>query len=76
LSQDFFKLVLIGGVIGIPVIYVGLTNWLERYAYQMPINLSLFIFPVSIVALLTMLTISFQTIAAAKVNPTECMKSE
>ncbi len=76
LSRDFVKLVLIGGIIGIPFAYQGLKIWLERYAYQMPIDVSLFVVPIVIITLLTLATISFQTMNAAKANPVDSIKYE
>jgi putative ABC transport system permease protein len=76
LSRDFVKLVVIGGIIGVPFVYQGSKIWLERYAYQMPIDISLFVLPVCIVTLLTLITISFQTMTAARSNPVDSIKDE
>jgi putative ABC transport system permease protein len=76
LSQDFFKLLVLAAIIGVPLIFAGLTLWLERFAYRMPIGTSLFLWPIAIVALLTLMTISFQTINAAKANPAESIKAD
>jgi putative ABC transport system permease protein len=58
------------------LIYTGVTLWLEKYAYPMPISISLFLGPIAAVAFLTLMTISFQTINAAKANPAESIKAE
>lgn len=76
LSRDFVKLVIIGGIIGVPFVYQGSKIWLEQYAYQMPIDISLFVLPVGIVTLLTLITITFQTMTAARTNPVDSIKYE
>lgn len=76
LSQDFLKLIVIGGIFALPLSYAGVRLWLERYAYQMPVTIELFIIPLVAIFLLALITISFQTIGAAKMNPVDSMKYE
>ena len=76
LSRDFARLLVIGIIITIPVSYYALDVWLEKYAYKMPVDSWLFITPVAAVAVLVAITISIQTIAAARKNPVESMKYE
>lgn len=76
LSRDFVKLVIIGGIMGVPFAYQGSKIWLERYAYQMPVDISVFVLPLGIVTLLTLITISFQTMTAARANPVDSIKYE
>jgi len=76
LTRDFVKLAIIGGIIGIPLVYQGSKIWLEKYAYKMPVDISLFVLPVSMVILLTLVTVSFQTINAARTNPVDSIKYE
>ncbi|HMG91089.1 MAG TPA: ABC transporter permease [Chryseolinea sp.] len=76
LSRDLFTLTLIGGLVTIPMMFFSVRQWLKGYAYQMPLNEWLFIVPLFIVGVLVLITISFQTISAAKRNPIENMKYE
>ena len=76
LSKDFIKLIIIGILIGIPIIYKGVYLWLEHYSYKMDINASLFILPIIIITLLSMITIGFQTLKASKVNPVISIRNE
>jgi putative ABC transport system permease protein len=76
LSGDFFRLIVIGGILAVPLSYLGIRLWLERYAYKMPVTFGLFIIPLAAIFLLALMTISFQTIAAAKKNPVDSMKYE
>ncbi|HYF98106.1 MAG TPA: FtsX-like permease family protein, partial [Coxiellaceae bacterium] len=76
LSNDYAKLVIAGCTIGIPVIYHLIKNWLQAYAYQMPLDTTLFLFPLLILVLLTALTVSIKTFRAANINPGNSLRYE
>ncbi len=76
LSRDKLILVVIGGLITIPLMYYGVSVWLNGYAYKMPLDAWMFIVPCMTVLLLVLMTISFQTVAAARRNPVENMRHE
>jgi putative ABC transport system permease protein len=76
LSRDYLRFILIGVVIGIPLVYQGVNFWLEGYAYQIEINVWLFIWPVILITILTMATISARTLKAANMNPVDSIKYE
>ncbi|WP_223834038.1 ABC transporter permease [Spirosoma profusum] len=76
LSKDFLLLVIISFAIATPVAYSFLSGWLEKYTYRT--ELSWWIFAASGVGALfiTLLTVSFQSIKAALVNPVKSLRSE
>ncbi len=76
LSKDFVVLVLIAFCIATPIAYYFLNNWLQRYEYRTEI--SWWIFAVSGVGALviTLLTVSFQSVKAALMNPVKSLRSE
>ncbi|MVM32567.1 FtsX-like permease family protein [Spirosoma sp. HMF4905] len=76
LSKDFVLLVVISFGIATPIAYYFLGNWLQKYQYHT--DLSWWIFAVSGVGALviTLLTVSFQSIKAALVNPVKSLRSE
>ena len=76
LSKDFVVLVLIAFVIATPVAYYFLNNWLQKYEYRT--DLSWWIFAVSGAGafVITLLTVSFQSIRAALMNPVKSLRSE
>jgi len=76
LSKDFLVLVCIAILIASPVTYYFMNGWLSDFAYR--INISWWIFAVagSISILIALLTIIFQGIKAALVNPVKSLKSE
>jgi putative ABC transport system permease protein len=76
LSVAYVKLMMVGALIGIPIAYQLIQTWLQGYAYQMPMDVSLYIFPIIILALLTMITVSIKTAVAASRNPVESLRYE
>jgi putative ABC transport system permease protein len=76
LSKDFLMLVLMALCIAFPASWWLMNNWLQGFAYR--INISPLVFVVSgfSVVLITLITISFQSIKAAVANPTKSLRSE
>ena len=76
LSKDFVYLVLIASGIATPITYYFLSNWLQKYEYRTEI--SWWIFAVSGLGALviTLLTVSYQAIKAALMNPVKSLRSE
>ncbi|MFT7481851.1 MAG: putative ABC transport system permease protein, partial [Oceanospirillaceae bacterium] len=76
LSADFLKLVVVALVIASPIAWYLLNNWLESYAFH--IEMPWWIFGVA--GLLSMftafLTVSYQSIKAATMNPVKSLRSE
>ncbi|MBD2701183.1 ABC transporter permease [Spirosoma sp. BT702] len=76
LSQEFVLLVLIAFAIATPTAYYFLSNWLQKYEYHT--NVSWWIFAMSGMGtlIITLLTVSYQSIKAALVNPVKSLRSE
>lgn len=76
LSKDFVILVAIALVIAMPVGYYFMHNWLQHYNYRT--NLSWWIFAVAGIGALviTLITVSFQSVKAALANPVKALRTE
>jgi ABC-type antimicrobial peptide transport system permease subunit len=53
-----------------------MSSWLENYNYRIQISWEVFAFTGAIALLITLVTVSFQAIKAAVVNPVESLRSE
>jgi ABC-type antimicrobial peptide transport system permease subunit len=69
LSMEFVVLVSISCLIGIPIAWIYLTEWLDKYEYHTQISGWIFVIVSAAALIITLLTISFQTIKASIVNP-------
>jgi putative ABC transport system permease protein len=76
LSKDFVKLVLIACCIAFPVSWVCASQWLQEYAYHIDIEWWIFAFAGLIATGIALLTVSYQAIRAAVVNPVKILRSE
>lgn len=76
LSKEFLKLTIIGFVIAAPAAYLLLTQWLNSFAYSTGISAFVFVGAGVLAVSIAMLTISYNTIRAANMNPVESLKRE
>lgn len=76
LSKDFLKPVLIAIVIASPVAWWAMTKWLQEFAYKADIGWWVFAIAGFLSVGIALLTISFQSIRAALVNPVKSLRSE
>ncbi|WDF53875.1 ABC transporter permease [Mucilaginibacter sp. KACC 22063] len=76
LSFDFVKLVIIAILIGSPVAWWGMNKWLQDFAYRTPIQWWIFLLAGLSAIFLALITVSFQSIKAAMMNPVKSLKSE
>ncbi len=76
LSIDFLKLVLIGILIAVPLAWYAMSQWLEQFAYRIEIKPGVFILASVIALLIAFMTVSFQSIRAALLNPIKSLRDE
>lgn len=76
LSKDFLKLVVISCLIAIPIAYYIMNNWLQDYSYRITLKWWVFALAVIGAMLLTVVTVSFQAIRAARSNPIKSLRTE
>ncbi|HZE85396.1 MAG TPA: ABC transporter permease [Puia sp.] len=76
LSKDFIVLVGISLLIAIPLAYYGMSNWLQHYTYRSDMPWWVFASAGAGVLLITLLTISYQSIRTALTNPVKSLRSE
>ncbi|MDJ1473182.1 ABC transporter permease [Xanthocytophaga flava] len=76
LSRDFVKLVFIAFLIATPIVWYAMDKWLQDFTYR--INLSWWIFAAAgiLTMIIALLTVSFQAIKAAIINPVKSLRSE
>lgn len=76
LSKDFLKLVLIAFVVAAPIAYLGMDRWLQHFAYRTDIYWWVFVVAALLSATIAFITVSFQSIRAAVMNPVKSLRSE
>lgn len=76
LSKDFLKLIVLGLIIAIPLSWYIIDLWLENFAYRVNIEWWTFALAGIIAIVLAIVTISFQSIKAARTNPIKAIRTE
>ncbi len=76
LSRDFMALVVLAFVIAAPVAWWIMHQWLQDFAYRMDMDWGLFIGAGVLAVLIALLTVSWQAVRAALMNPVDSLKSE
>ena len=76
LSKDFTKLVLIAFALAVPLAWWMMNEWLRSFAYRINLGASAFVLAGGIALAIAWLTVSYQSIKAAIVNPVKSLKNE
>ena len=76
LSADFLKLILIAIILASPIAWYAMNRWLADFAYQTSIDWWVFVFAGLLAASIALLTVCFQSIKAALMNPVTSLRSE
>ena len=76
LSKDFVVLVLIGSVVAAPVSLYFLRGWLQQFDYRIAINPWVFVGAGAGALVVTLVTVSFQAVRAALMNPVKSLRTE
>lgn len=76
LSKDFLILVIASIVIASPLAWLGMSKWLESFAYRASIQWWTFAIAGIAAIFIALITISFQSVKAALANPVKSLRSE
>ena len=75
-SREFVLLITIAFLIAAPLGYYMMTNWLNNYAYHITIGAGTFVIAIAASVIIAALTIAYQTVKAALINPVKSLKNE
>jgi putative ABC transport system permease protein len=76
LSRDFLKLVLIAIVLATPLAWYAMSRWLESFAYKIDIEWWVFALAGALAVGIALLTVGFQSVRAALMNPVKSLRAE
>ncbi|MEO9511125.1 MAG: ABC transporter permease [Flavobacteriaceae bacterium] len=75
-TTDFFKLILIAGALATPIAWYLMEQWLQGYAYRTEIHWWIFALAIVSIMVITLITISYQTLKVAIANPIKSLRTE
>ena len=76
LLKEFAVLITIASLLAWPAAYLFTRSWLDRFAYRIDLDPSVFLIGSLLVLVIAFCTISLQAIRAARANPVDALKSE
>jgi len=76
LSEDFVKMVILSILIATPLSWFFMQKWLDNYSYRIDISIWVFVLVGFSAIVIALVTVSFQSIKAALMNPVKSLKSE
>ncbi len=76
LSWQFLVIILLASAVAVPIAYYAIDSWLSNYAYRIGLPWYAFLYAIVGAVVLTLLTVSFQTLKVALSNPVDSLRSE
>jgi ABC-type antimicrobial peptide transport system permease subunit len=76
LSKDFIRLVVLAILIAFPLSWWAMTKWLSGFAYHIPIDPAVFVVAGITILLVALVTLSYQSIRTALMNPVKSLRTE
>ncbi len=76
LSYDFTKLIVVAILLALPLSWYFMDQWLAGFAYRTPISIWTFILSGIAALFIALVTVSYQSIKAAVVNPVKSLKND
>ncbi|WP_080240395.1 ABC transporter permease [Spirosoma rigui] len=76
LSKDFLKLVGVALLLAVPVAWYVMNQWLQDFAYKIDMEWWMFVLAGALAVSIALLTVSYQSIKAALMNPVKSLKTD
>ncbi len=75
LSKDLIRLILVAFALAVPLAWYMMDNWLSGFAYRTSLGIGVFLIAGVTSLIISWLTVSYQSIKAAIVNPVKSLRS-
>ena len=75
-TDDFARLILVANIIAWPLGYIVMNRWLERFAYRIDLDWTLFALSGAIVLTVAVITMLYGGLRAASTQPTVALRNE
>ncbi len=75
-SNRFFMLTFLAFLLSAPLAYLAMDTWLSEYVYRIPLSWDIFGLGLSVTLILTLITVSYISLNAARKNPADTLQME
>jgi len=76
LTKDFLQLIIVAILIAFPLAWWATEKWLDGFAYRARIGAGVYMISAILILVITMITIGYQALKSAFVNPVKSLRSE
>ena len=76
LTKEFLLLVGLASLLAWPIAYYTMGEWLQNFAYRIDLSPAYFIASTGVALVITLITIAYQALKAARANPIEALRYE
>lgn len=76
LIKEFVVLILVSAVVAVPLVVLFMQDWLQNFAYRIPLNVWPFVAGVGVLLFFSLTSIGFKVLKAVTVSATKTLKSE
>jgi putative ABC transport system permease protein len=76
LSKELIYIILVANIIAYPLAYFTMNQWFQDFPYRIDINYYTFIFSTILALVISLVTVSYQSIKASIANPIHALKYE
>ncbi|HKL67033.1 MAG TPA: FtsX-like permease family protein, partial [Bacteroidales bacterium] len=76
INMEFVLLVTISFLVSCPLIYLIMDKWLDNFAYQTNLGLLVFVLTGVLSVLVALVTVNWQSLKAARINPADTLRNE
>jgi putative ABC transport system permease protein len=75
-AKEFSRLILIAFVVATPVAYYVMSVWLKNFIFRVDLGVGIFISAITVTFLIAFITVGFNSLKAALMNPIKALRSE
>lgn len=76
MQKSFLSVLIIASVVALPIVYYIMDEWLQSFAFKTEINPFLYLFSISVVLVLSLVTTAYHMHKIVKSNPADSMRYE
>lgn len=74
--REFIILIGVAALIGIPIVFFGMNNWLDNYAYRINFPWEVIVIAMAVIVVCSLITVSVRVLKVASLNPANTLKYE
>jgi putative ABC transport system permease protein len=76
LWKDIGRWIVVPTIIAVPITWYFMNHWLQHFAYRINFKWASLVFAFIVALLIAIITVSYQTIRAARANPADSLRYE